>query len=160
MDDEVKALCDRLDVSDVITRYAFAVDQHDWTGLTSIFADTVHLEVPHVDSPESPLISRENLVQMIHDTVSGFEATHHLIPNRLVTISGDRASCKAYANAWHTIPTERGVADYCLVRGYYDWGLIRTPDGWRIDRLVITIAGPADGYMGLYQIARERVSAP
>ena len=103
-------------------------------------------------------MSREDLVQMIRETVSGFEATHHLIPNHLVTLDGDRATCKAYANAWHTVPTERGVADYCLVRGYYEWGLTRTPDGWRINRIVITLAGPADGYMGIYQIARQHVT--
>jgi hypothetical protein len=53
-------------------------------------------------------------------------------------------------------PTERGVADYCLVRGFYEFGLERTGDGWRINRMIITFQGPVEGYMGVDQVARQR----
>jgi hypothetical protein len=154
MSTDLSVLQDRLDVADVVTRYAYAVDQSDWAALETIFADNVRLQVPHVEHAE-PVMPRAELVQLIRDTVGGFEATHHLVVNQLVTIGGDTATCKAYANAWHTLPTERGIADYCLVRGYYDWGLKKTPDGWRIEEMIITFAG-AEGYMGLYDMAKKQ----
>jgi hypothetical protein len=157
MDEELKALRDRLEVSDAVTRYAFALDQADWEELGSVFADQVRLEMPHVDAGGSA-ISRSEFVELARQTVGGFEATHHLIPNHLVEVEGDQAVCKAYAHAWHSVPTDRGVTDYVLVRGFYEFGLARTPSGWLIDRMVITFHGPPEGYMGVYEIARERLT--
>ena len=89
--------------------------------------------------------------------MSGFDATHHLVSNRLVTLEGDAATCRAYATAWHMLEQD-GAQASCLVRGYYEFGLRRTAGGWLVDRLVITLAG-AEGDMGLYDVARERVTA-
>jgi hypothetical protein len=152
---DVQELRDRLDVSDMITRYAFALDRCEWDEFDVIFADEVMVQMPHVSSGSQ--VSREEFKQMAIDTVGGFEATHHPIANHLVTISGDRAECKCYASAWHSIPTERGVTDYCLVRGFYDWGLKRTAEGWRIDRLTIEFHGPVEGYFGVYELAQQKL---
>jgi hypothetical protein len=154
---ELQQLRDRLDVSDMITRYAFALDRCEWDEFDSIFADEVLVELPHV--PSGSMVSRAEFKQMAIDTVGGFEATHHPIANHLVTVSGDTAECKCYANAWHSIPTDRGVADYCLVRGFYDWRLTRTPAGWRIDRMTVEFHGPVEGYFGVYGLAQERLRA-
>lgn len=151
---DLSALQDRMDVGDVVTRYAFAVDERDWTAFDDIFADEVHLVVPHVEQGK-PVLARDEIVQLIRDTTSGFAATHHLVVNQLVKLDGDNARCKAYANAWHTLPTEPGVKDYVLVRGYYDFGLERTSAGWRVSELLITVAG-AEGYMGLYELAKAK----
>jgi ketosteroid isomerase-like protein len=158
VNDEMRELRDRLDVSDAITRYAFALDHRDWAAFDSIYDDEVVVEMPHIESA-SPTMTRAELVRLIQDTVNGFEATHHMIPNHLVTVDGDTAECQAYANAWHTVPTERGVADYCLVRGYYVWGLRRTPSGWRINRMVVQFGGPVEGYLGVYEVAAARARA-
>jgi hypothetical protein len=155
LSDDLQELRDRLDVSDMITRYAFALDRCEWDEFDVIFADEVMVQMPHV--PSGSEVSREEFKQMAIDTVGGFEATHHPIANHLVTISGDRAECKCYASAWHSIPTERGVTDYCLVRGFYDWGLKRTAEGWRIDRLTIEFHGPVEGYFGVYQLAQQKL---
>jgi hypothetical protein len=157
LSNELQELRDRLDVSDMITRYAFALDRCEWEEFDSIFADEVLVELPHV--PSGSAVSRAEFKQMAIDTVGGFEATHHPIANHLVAVSGDRAECKCYANAWHSIPTERGVTDYCLVRGFYDWGLRRTEDGWRIDRMKVEFHGPVEGYLGVYRLAQERLKA-
>ena len=157
MSGELQELRDRLDVSDMITRYAFALDRCAWDEFDSIFADEVSVELPHV--PSGSTVSRAEFKQMAIDTVGGFEATHHPIANHLVTISGDAAECKCYANAWHSIPTDRGVADYCLVRGFYDWGLSRTSAGWRIDRMKVEFHGPVEGYFGVYELARKKSKA-
>jgi 3-phenylpropionate/cinnamic acid dioxygenase small subunit len=151
---DTATLQDRLNIHEVVTRYAYAVDQRDWPAFASIFADEVHLVVPHVEH-EKPVLTRDEIVALIRQTTGGFEATHHLVANQLVTLDGDRARCKAYANAWHNLPTNPGATDYVLVRGYYDFGLERAPSGWRISEMIITVIG-AEGDMGLYELARKR----
>jgi hypothetical protein len=158
MSDAIQQLTDRLDVSDVITRYAFALDQCDWAAMETVWDDEIDVDLPHVESG-SEKVTRADMIGMIRATVGGFEATHHMIPNHLVTVDGDTATCKNYANAWHSVPTDRGITDYCLVRGFYDWGLRRTPGGWRISAMKVTFHGPVEGYMGVYQIAAERQAA-
>ncbi|MEA2178008.1 MAG: hypothetical protein QOG77_1305 [Solirubrobacteraceae bacterium] len=156
MTDELRQLKDRLDVSDVITRYAFALDQCEWDEMERIWDDEVEVDLPHVEAAET--VSRSAMIEMIRDTVGGFEATHHMIPNHLVTVDGDQATVKNYANAWHSVPTERGITDYCLIRGFYRWGLRRTEDGWRVNAMKVTFHGPVEGYMGVYQVAQQRAA--
>ena len=74
---ELQELRDRLDVSDMITRYAFALDRCEWDEFDAIFADEVTVEMPHV--PSGSAVSRAEFKQMAIDTVGGFEATHHPI---------------------------------------------------------------------------------
>jgi hypothetical protein len=157
MTDELRELRDRLDVSDAITRYAFALDERDWDAMASVWDDEIEFEAPHVESTST--VTRDDMVATIRATVGGFEATHHLIPNHLVTLNGDEATCKAYASAWHSVPTERGITDYCLIRGFYEFGLRRTGDGWRISAMRIKFHGPVEGYLGVYGVAAERAAA-
>jgi hypothetical protein len=158
VNDEVQEVKDRLDVSEMVSRYAHALDRQNWEAFHGIFDEEIKVELPHVPS-DSPAVSREAFVQMVVDTVGGFEATHHPIANHVVTIDGDSATCLCYAQAYHTVPTERGIEDYCVVRGFYDWGLRRTADGWRINRMKVEFHGPVEGYMGVYQVAQERAKS-
>lgn len=153
----IQELQDRFDVSDVIVKYAFALDQREWSELEAVYDDEILIDLPHLES-DPYRVSRSELLDLIKAVVLGFDATHHLIPNHLITIDGDDAVCKAYAHAWHTVPTDRGVADFCLVRGFYDWGLRRTSSGWRINRMIVKAHGPVDGYVGVYKIAAARVA--
>lgn len=149
---ELYMIQNRLEIGDIVTRYAFAVDQRDWTAFDDIFDDEVCLVVPHVPQ-DRPVMRQSELVQLIREAVSGFAATRHPVANQLVAVDGDTGTCKAYRNAWHTLPTDQGIADYCLVRGQYDWKLIRTKTGWRISEMVITFTH-AERYMGLYELAK------
>jgi hypothetical protein len=156
--DEIRELRDRLEVVELVSRYAHALDRRQWDEFHSIFHDEIEFLVPHVPA-DAPAVSRDEFVKMVVDTVGGFEATHHPISNHVVTIDGDRAGCKCYAQAYHTVPTERGIEDYCVVRGFYDWGFRRTANGWRIDRMKVEFHGPVEGYMGVYGVAAERAKA-
>jgi hypothetical protein len=158
MADEVQELRDRLEVSELVSRYAHALDRCNWDEFHSIFDEEVKVELPHVPT-DAPALTRDEFVQTVVDTVGGFDATHHPITNHVVTLDGDTATCKCYAQAYHTLPTERGVTDYCVVRGFYDWGFRRTADGWRVNRMKVEFHGPVEGYMGVYQLAQARAKA-
>jgi hypothetical protein len=150
-------LQDRLEVVELVSRYAHAIDRRDWGAFDAIFDDPLALELPHVESDAQ--VARAEFVRLARETVEGFEATHHPITNHVVELAGDRATCVCYAQAWHTVPTERGVADYCVVRGFYEFGAARTDGGWRLDRMKVEFHGPVEGWMGVYDVARRRAAA-
>ena len=41
---ELEALADRLAIEDLLTRYAHAVDRHDWDLYRSVFTDDAHID--------------------------------------------------------------------------------------------------------------------
>ena len=43
---ELEALADRLAIEDLLTRYAHAVDRHDWDLYRSVFTDDAHIDYP------------------------------------------------------------------------------------------------------------------
>ena len=158
-DEQLQRLVDRADISDTITRYAFAQDKRDWGAFDRVFADEIYLDLSgHLGTPPST-VSKDEMLDLLRATLTGFEATHHLIPNHLIELDGDRADVQAYANAWHTVPTDPGVTDYCVVRAFYEFGLVRTPKGWLIDKMAVKVTGPIEGYAGVYQVAAERSKA-
>ena len=71
----------------------------------------------------------------------GFKATHHAITNHRVTVDGDTAHVRAHIRAEHWLSPElAGDEPNCwLVVGFYDDDAIRTPDGWRLQRVKLTV---------------------
>jgi 3-phenylpropionate/cinnamic acid dioxygenase small subunit len=158
MNEELQRLIDRSEISDTLIRFAFAQDERDWPAFDTIFADEVVMDMSeHLGTPAETMTKAE-MLDLLKATLTGFEATHHLIPNHLITVDGDRARCRAYANAYHMVPTEPGVADYCVVRALYDLGFVRVADGWRINAMAVKRTAPVEGYAGVYQVAAARVN--
>jgi hypothetical protein len=56
--------------------------------------------------------------------------------------------------AWHKVAPEAAAENTFTLRGSYDIGMVRTPAGWRMDRLHMSVWDEA-GNKGVYDIARE-----
>ena len=66
-----------------------------------------------------------------------FAATQHLSPNHVIEFDEndpDRAVCYSYMYAQHLLEGSEG-GEFYLLRGWYANHMLRTPDGWRIERL-------------------------
>lgn len=96
----------------------------------------------HADYSENGLpatdFAREDLVAIVRDAVRGYTATQHLSPNHVIEFDDhdpDRAICISYMYAQHHVDaTENG--EFLLLRGSYTNHMVRTADGWRIERLI------------------------
>lgn len=137
LESRVRRLEDRAAIGETVTKYAVAVDRRDWTMFADCFTDPVHADYSENGLPAADF-ARVDLVAIVRDAIRGYTATQHLSPNHIIefdAVDPDRAVCTSYMYAQHHVDaTEHG--EFLLLRGSYTNHLVRTNDGWRIERLI------------------------
>ena len=150
-----RLLLDRAEISDVVHRYARAIDLLDWNLFRSCFTDRVDIDFTSMNSGSHEAIPVEAWMEQVNAGMSGFDATHHLSANHTHQIEGDRASCVSYLVAEHFIFEPDG-SDRCLtLGGYYTNQLTRTADGWKIFASTLTVTWHR-GQLELFEESRQR----
>jgi 3-phenylpropionate/cinnamic acid dioxygenase small subunit len=120
-------LQDRLDVVDVLYRYASALDRRDWSLLRTCFVD----DVVGRYSARGEVRGYGALEAMCRRALEPLDASQHLIGNPVVSVDGDVATASCYLQAQHVRLGEPGGETYTIGGSYHD-ELRRTPSGWRI----------------------------
>jgi hypothetical protein len=159
LESRIRRLEDRALISEQVFKYAIGVDRRDWEMFAGCFTDPVHADfsesgVPAADFP------RDDLVGLVRVPLSGFTATQHLSPNHVIEFDdndSDRATCYSYMYAQHYLDGAAG-GDFFLLRGSYTNHMLRTSDGWRIERLTQHI-GWSDGNKNAVTEATARFQA-
>lgn len=132
MDDvKLQALLDRAEVIEVFNRYAAGVDRRDHSLYRSCFTDEVEVDLGGMGVMT---MAADAWVEQAFQLVAGYEGTQHIITNHTVTVSGDEADATAYLQARHFNPDSMFT-----VGGYYMNRLAKTPQGWRIRSLKLTM---------------------
>jgi len=148
-------LIDRAEISDLLSRYATAVDTRNWPLFRSCFTDDVVCDATSV-SPGLLHRGIEKLLASVQQSVEGLDATQHIITNHTYDIHGDKAKCSSYLHAQHVFRNSFGGGHHTLA-GYYDYDMVRTPEGWKIKSYRLTITwGTGDG--AVWGLGRERAS--
>ena len=147
-------LQDRLEILDVLNRYAHALDSRDWDLLRSCFTpDAVadYLDLGGVNE------GVEAIVALCRGALDGLDASQHLIGSPLAEVEGDTATARCYLQAQHVFRGAPG-GDHYLVGGTYVDRLVRTDDGWRIEHRTLH-ATWTDGNPDVFAAGAERLSA-
>lgn len=133
-------LCDRQEITDLITAYTRAVDTGDFDRLAHVFTEDAVLDYSDVDGPVGP---PADVVPWMRQGLAGFARYQHLLGQVEIAFAeadGDRPPESARATAYFTNPlvavAEDGSEVVWHVGGYYHHTLRRTPDGWRSVHLV------------------------
>jgi len=133
----IHQLEDRTQISEQVIKYAMGVDRRDWAMFADCFTDPVYADFSAGGVP-AETVARDKLVARISFALNGFTATHHISPNHVIEFDDndpDRAVCYSYMFAQHLITgSENG--EYYLLRGSYTNHMLRTADGWRIERII------------------------
>ncbi len=134
-DDPLRRLTDESELRDLIHRYAFGLDDRDWTLWRSVFADEVVIDMSDY-RPEPPprLATAERVVRSAEVLFAGFEATQHFIGTQRYEVSGDEAVITAHMRAEHWLTTGDGGDRYTMYGTYID-DCVRTADGWKMARV-------------------------
>jgi SnoaL-like domain len=130
---------DHQQVCETVYTYAYGIDTRDWARYRSIFAPLVSIDFTsyNLERPAA-VMPAEAWVASVRPLFTGLAATQHSMSNPLVEIDLDRAVCTMYMQAAHAL--EPGNDDaWFTIGGYYRDTLLRTPDGWRIDGVTLTV---------------------
>ena len=106
-DDQLRRLADESELRDLIHRYAFGLDDRDWTLWRSVFADEVVIDMSDY-RPEPPpsLATAEQVVRSAQTLFAGFEATQHFIGTPRIELGADGARSETYCIAHHVFPED------------------------------------------------------
>ena len=126
---DMQTLGDRLEINDLLTRYAHSVDSKDWALYRSVFTDDAFIDYESAGGIKG---DREAVANWLEKTMAGFPMTQHLISNIDVKIDGDRASVRAMF--YNPMGMPSGKTFWC--GGFYNHSLVRTADGWKSERLI------------------------
>ena len=153
----LRLLIDRAEISDVQLRYATGIDMRDWALYRTCFADEIEVDFSSVFGGGGPRkVSGDRWTETVRRTISGLQATQHLITNHVITVDGDTAQCVAYLQAQHYLPNDKGDSLQTM-GGYYTNHFIRTPQGWRIKSCKLTLTWNT-GNWHVFELARQRLA--
>src|SRR5215210_7995018 len=147
-DPAVRALQDRMDITDVLYRYASTIDRFDGAGLRSVLADDVWAQYGNAE----PVSGGDAVASWIGEAIANVVWQHHLLSVYHVDVDGDRASALVYHTSHQVFEDDPETAK--LLVGRYQNELRRESGGWRISRLVLEILwgeekADAAGYLAL-----------
>jgi hypothetical protein len=134
MDDLVQQLRDRLEIDDLLTRYATAIDSREWELLDTVFTPDAALDYRSAGGIRG---SYPEVRTWLSEVLALFTWSQHLVVNRAFTLDPDRRTARS-KSIFHN-PNEmlvKGEPWLFVVGGWYHDLLTRCPEGWRITQRV------------------------
>jgi hypothetical protein len=130
MTEATQALIDRIEIDDLLIRYATAIDARDWELLDTVFTPDAQLDYRSAGGIRGPYPAVRDWLASV---LPIFTWTQHLILNRSLTLGegGDRAEAhSAFLNPNGLLV--RGRPWRFTVGGAYHDQVVRTDAGWRL----------------------------
>jgi SnoaL-like domain len=132
---------DRVQISEVIYRYAIGADRRDAAMFASVFTDqlTVLITGGSFGEGRKRTVPNRQFAQEVTKGLSRFPVTQHFFSVYKIDINGDEARTLVYMQARHFIAESEGAHPPWDMGGYYVHDLIRTPSGWRVQDYTLNI---------------------
>ncbi|AXB78080.1 nuclear transport factor 2 family protein [Novosphingobium sp. P6W] len=128
---EVRDLAARRDIADAAARYMRGLDRLDPVLQRTAFHDDAVVDCGLMKG------SADEFVDFAQGFLADMGATHHLLGQSRIAVTGETASGEWYFQAWHSLPTPEGsVRDLFISGRYLDEYACRDGD-WRIVKRVL-----------------------
>jgi len=124
-----RELEDRIEIDDLLTRYATGVDRKEWNLWESCFMPDAHIDYTAFGGTKGGV---KEVRAWLEETMAGFPMTQHLVTNREVHVDGDTATARSGFYNPMAVPNGDGPPRLFFCGGWYHDKLVRTPAGWRI----------------------------
>lgn len=125
----LQEISDRIEIDDLLTRYATAVDNKDWDLFTSCFTPDATIDYSAVGGVKGTLAEAR---QWLAEVLPMFPMTQHFVTNKSIEIRGDEATSRCALLNPMGVPDGKGGMMLFIDGAYYKDTLCRTADGWRI----------------------------
>jgi ketosteroid isomerase-like protein len=129
-DSKLQLLSDRAEISEVVARFATALDYKDWPLFRSCFTDEIEADYSDLRGEPLAVVNADMFVNQRREALEGL-TTQHLSTNHIITVEGDSATCTSCAVIHRLRPRNDGH-DAFDTHGYYTHALTRTAEGWKI----------------------------
>ena len=132
---------DRDELVELMSRYASMADTKNWDPLPrSVLCDEFASDFSSLGTPATT-ITRDAWCDGARQAFAVWTATHHSITNHRIVVDGDRATIRAHVRAEHWVPPDvaAGGPNCWLIVGFYDNVAVRTPEGWRLSAVKLTL---------------------
>lgn len=118
---------DRLDIIDVLVRYATGIDRRDWPLFRTVFTDDCELDYGEIGKWSGV----DAVTEFMDQSHAMAGHTMHRLSNYAIAVDGDTATARTYIDG--LIMAQDNNSGVNAV-GFYDDELVRTSAGWRIAR--------------------------
>ena len=125
----LQELSDRLEIDDLLTRYATGVDRRDWDLWESCFTPDAFIDYTAFGGTSGSVADVRAWLEKVFEM---FGASQHLVVNKEITLDGDEGTGRCAFYNPMVLPREGKDPLLWVEGGYYLDRFVRTPDGWRI----------------------------
>ncbi len=128
----LQEISDRLEIQQVMTDYAHAIDTRDFEALDRIFTPDAFIDYTAMGGIKGPY---PQIKAWLKDTMKWFPNYYHMVGNHSITIEGDCARSRVICFN----PIVMNVQDKPHTMFFGLWYLdqwVRTADGWRMTERV------------------------
>jgi 3-phenylpropionate/cinnamic acid dioxygenase small subunit len=127
--EEVSASEDVAEITQLLYRYARAIDGKDWKALERVFTPDARI---HYAVERGAELSFAQLGPWLAQAMQIFKVTQHVITNPLVELAGEAARCTSYLTGTHLQVRLDGTEIRVTEGSVYRDELVRSVEGWRI----------------------------
>jgi 3-phenylpropionate/cinnamic acid dioxygenase small subunit len=125
----IDELSDRIEIQDLLVRYATALDTKDWALLDTCFTADGWVDYTSSGGIAGPYSKAR---RWLEKALAAFPVTVHMVGNVSVTITGDAARSTAFVLNPMRYRNPDGSLHPFTVGAYYHDVLVRTVEGWKI----------------------------
>lgn len=147
-----QALLDKTEITDLVHAYCYHFDRAEAGAVVSLFTNDAVIDY----GPDlQPMTGPAEFGPMIARGLSElFAATSHHVSNFMIRLDGaDEATSVCYLYAWHLYQKDAKESE---LWGQYHHAFRRTPEGWKISRLMLRAAGTRNFHReNMHPIGRE-----
>ena len=125
----LEQVSDRLELQQLVTDYAYAIDERDWPRLDHIFTPDAQIDYTAMGGIKGDFAT---VRAWLPEALKHFPAYMHLTGNLSFEIAGDTATGKVACFNPMVIPKPEGGSETMMLGLWYLDRYRRTPQGWRI----------------------------
>lgn len=125
----LQEISDRLEISDLLTRYTRAIDTKDFELLDTCFTPDAFVDYTSSGGVKG---AYPEVRAWLAKALAPFAAMMHFVGNSTVELDGDEARTRTYVINPMAVPADGGKRHAFTVCAHYVDKLVRTPQGWRI----------------------------
>lgn len=127
---DLHQLADKLEIHELLARYARSVDDRDWDLYRSVFSEDAEIDYTSAGAIAG---TRDEVAAFLEGAFAAIPWSQHYITNIEVDLDGDTARVRAM---FYNPMQIDGMDEPVSCGGFYHHVMVRAEDGWKSTKLV------------------------